>query len=132
MLWLEHISPEQLQMGIAVCSLLTVLLLIVTLHKINRIQRYIQKKQTGTDRMESAEFGSAFPAEGVSQCEAAAEGAKKYPADMLIDEVIEEVFSLENLHKTKNWQNAQKTAGSLVKRGFRLPLSIEKQRHKAV
>ena len=36
MLWLEHISPEQLQMGIAVCSLLTVLLLIVTLHKINR------------------------------------------------------------------------------------------------
>lgn len=31
--------------------------------------------------------------------------------------------------KTKNWQNAQKTAGSLVKRGFRLPLSIEKQRH---
>ena len=50
MLWLEHISPEQLQMGIAVCSLLTVLLLIVTLHKINRIQRYIQKKQTGTDR----------------------------------------------------------------------------------
>ena len=43
MLWLEHISPEQLQMGIAVCSLLTVLLLIVTLHKINRIQRYIQK-----------------------------------------------------------------------------------------
>ena len=93
MLWLEHISPEQLQMGIAVCSLLTVLLLIVTLHKINRIQRYIQKKQTGTDRMESAEFGSAFPAEGVSQCEAAAEGAKKYPADMLIDEDIEEVFS---------------------------------------
>lgn len=93
MLWLEHISPEQLQMGIAVCSLLTVLLLIVTLHKINRIQRYIQKKQTGTDRMESAEFGSAFPAEGVSQCEAAAEGAKKYPADMLIEEVIEEVFS---------------------------------------
>lgn len=60
MLWLEHISPEQLQMGIAVCSLLTVMLLIVTLHKINRIQRYIQKKQTGTDRMESAEFGSAF------------------------------------------------------------------------
>ena len=57
MLWLEHISPEQLQMGIAVCSLLTVMLLIVTLHKINRIQRYIQKKQTGTDRMESAEFG---------------------------------------------------------------------------
>ena len=46
MLWLEHISPEQLQMGIAVCSLLTVLLLIVTLHKINRIQRYIQKKQS--------------------------------------------------------------------------------------
>ena len=43
--------------------------------------------------MESAEYGSAFPAEGVSQCEAAAEGAKKYPADMLIDEVIEEVFS---------------------------------------
>ena len=37
MLWLEHISPEQLQMGIAVCSLLTVLLLIVTLHKINKI-----------------------------------------------------------------------------------------------
>ena len=33
MLWLEHISPEQLQMGIAVCSLLTVMLLIVTLHK---------------------------------------------------------------------------------------------------
>ena len=63
MLWLEHISPEQLQMGIAVCSLLTVMLLIVTLHKINRIQRYIQKKQTGTDRMESAEFGSAFPAD---------------------------------------------------------------------
>ena len=84
---------EQLQMGIAVCSLLTVMLLIVTLHKINRIQRYIQKKQTGTDRMESAEFGSAFPAEGVSQCEEAAEGAKKYPADMLIDEVIEEVVS---------------------------------------
>lgn len=52
-----------------------------------------RKKQTGTDRMESAEFESAFPAEGVSQCEAAAEGAKKYPADMLIDEVIEEVFS---------------------------------------
>ena len=93
MLWLEHISPEQLQMGVAVCSLLTVMLLIVTLHKINRILRYIQKKQTGTDRMESAEFGSAFPAEGVSQCEAASEGAKKYPADMLIDEVIEEVFS---------------------------------------
>ena len=92
MLWLEHISPEQLQMGVAVCSLLTVMLLIVTLHKINRILRYIQKKQTGTDRMENAEFGSAFPAEGVSQC-AAAEGAKKYPADMLIDEVIEEVFS---------------------------------------
>lgn len=90
MLWLEHISPEQLQMGVAVCSLLTVMLLIVTLHKINRILRYIQP---GTDRMESAEFGSAFPAEGVSQCEAAAEGAKKYPADMLIDEVIEEVFS---------------------------------------
>ena len=61
--------------------------------EINRILRYIQKKQPGTDRMESAEFGSAFPAEGVSQCEAAAEGAKKYPADMLIDEVIEEVFS---------------------------------------
>lgn len=93
MLWLEHISPEQLQMGVAVCSLLTVMLLIVTLHKINRILRYIQKKQPGTDRMESAEFGSAFSAEGVSQCEAAAEGAKKYPADMLIDEVIEEVFS---------------------------------------
>ena len=93
MLWLEHISPEQLQMGVAVCSLLIVMLLIVTLHKINRIQRYIQKKQTGTDRMESAECGRTFPAEGVSQCEAAAGEAKKYPADMLIDEVIEEVFS---------------------------------------
>ena len=93
MLWLEHISPEQLQMGVAVCSLLTVMLLIVTLHKINRIQRYIQKKQTGTDRMESAECGKAFPAEGVLQCEAADGEAKKYPADMLIDEVIEEVFS---------------------------------------
>jgi len=34
--------------------------------------------------------------------------------------------------KTKNWQNAQKTAGSLAKRGFRLPLSTEKQRHEAV
>lgn len=93
MLWLEYISPEQLQMGVAVCSLLTVMLLIVTLHKINRIQRYIQKNQPGTDRMESAECGKAFPAEGVSQCEAAAGEAKKYPADMLIDEVIEEVFS---------------------------------------
>lgn len=93
MLWLEHISPEQLQMGVAVCSLLTVMLLIVTLHKINRIQRYIQKKQTGTDRKESIECEELSPAEGVSQCEAAAEGAKKYPADMLIDEVIEEVFS---------------------------------------
>ena len=108
MLWLEHISPEQLQMGIAVCSLLTVMLLIVTLHKINRIQRYIQKKQTGTDRMESAEFGSAFPAEGVSQCEAAAEGAKKYPADMLIDEVIEEVFSYENLLKIEKLAKSTK------------------------
>ena len=78
MLWLEHISPEQLQMGIAVCSLLTVLLLIVTLHKINRIQRYIQKKQTGTDRMESAEFGSAFPAEGVSQCKMGLPAASFY------------------------------------------------------
>ena len=63
MLWLEHISPEQLQMGVAVCSLLTVMLLIVALHKINRILRYIQKKQPGTDRMESAEFGSALRAE---------------------------------------------------------------------
>ena len=82
MLWLEHISPEQLQMGAAVCNLLTVMLLIVTLHKINRIQRYIQKKQTGTDRKESIECE-----------EEAADEVKKYPADMLIDEVIEEVFS---------------------------------------
>ena len=55
MLWLEHISPEQLQMGIAVCSLLTVMLLIVTLHKINRIQRYIQEtarhRQNGERRV---------------------------------------------------------------------------------
>ena len=92
MLWLEHISPEQLQMGIAVCSLLTVMLLIVTLHKINRIQRYIQKKQTGTDRMEAQSSGALFRRK-VFRSEAAAEGAKKYPADMLIDEVIEEVFS---------------------------------------
>ena len=113
MLWLEHISPEQLQMGIAVCSLLTVLLLIVTLHKINRIQRYIQKKQTGTDRMESAEFGSAFPAEGVSQCEAAAEGAKKYPADMLIDEVIE-----ENLHKNEKLAKCTKNGRKSCKTGL--------------
>lgn len=93
MLWLEHISPEQLQMGIAVCSLLTVMLLIVTLHKINRIQRYIQKKQTGTDRKESIECGELSPTQCDSQCKEAAGEVKKYPADMLIDEVIEEVFS---------------------------------------
>ena len=51
MLWLEHISPEQLQMGVAVCSLLTVMLLIVTLHKINRILRYIQHRQNGERRV---------------------------------------------------------------------------------
>ena len=93
MLWLEHISPEQLQMGAVVCNLLTVMLLIVTLHKINRIQRYIQKKQTGTDRKESIECEELSPTQCDSQCEEAAGEVKKYPADMLIDEVIEEVFS---------------------------------------
>ena len=93
MLWLEHISPEQLQMGAAVCNLLTVMLLIVTLHKINRIQRYIQMKQTGTDRKESIECEELSPTQCDSQCKEAADEVKKYPADMLIDEVIEEVFS---------------------------------------
>ena len=93
MLWLEHISPEQVQMGIAVCSLLTVLLLSVTLHKINRIRRYIQKNQIGTDVRESAEGGKPSTAECTSQSEEAVEKTKKYPEDMLIDEVIDEVFS---------------------------------------
>lgn len=93
MLWLEHISPEQLQMGIAVCSLLTELLLIVTLHKINRIQRYIQKSRPAPTEWRAQSLGALFRRKVFRSVRRQPKERKNTRRTMLIDEVIEEVFS---------------------------------------